>query len=337
MTLFVNDPDSTEHLYYNNKNKLYRTKTGSTVTSSTWTEMTGVGNTIPSGDNVSAMAISKSMNGTKYLYMATDAGIVYRLNNPNTGAASTVPVAITPSTMTANSYVAGISINPRNADTVLVVVSNYDGTTPINNIFWSGNATSATPTWQVLDGVLAPVSSQSCAIVVKNSGVEYYVGTSIGLYSTTAISGNATQWFNEGSGMLKKAIVRSLMNRQKDNTLVVGTHGNGAFVADIGDAVTLGNNVITGINDPVTNDKNFIQLVYPTLTENEVFFRIGNLFTVKTITVELFGINGQRFVQSQQPYQNGSVQLGRLARGSYLLQITSKDGKYRHVQKINKN
>lgn len=343
LTLFVNDPDSTEHIYYNNQNKLYRTRTASTVSASSWTEMTGVGNAVPSNEALSAMAISKSINGNKYLYFGTDAGKVYRLNNPNTGAANTAPVAITPPTMLAGSYVAGVSVNPRNPDTVLVVVSNYDFVNTNNqqvvvpNIFWTGNATSPVPTWQVLDGALGPVSSQSCAVVVKNSGIEYYVGTSIGLYSTTTVSGNSTQWFNEGSGMLKKAIVRSLVNRQRDNKLVVGTHGNGAFVANIGNAVVLENNIITGINDPVTNDKNFIETVYPTLTENEVRFKIGNMYSIKNITVEIFAANGQRIQQTQQAYQNGSVRLGRLARGVYVLQITSKDGRYRHVQRITKN
>ena len=342
LTLFVNDPDSNEHIYYNNLNKLYRTRNASTVTSSSWTEMTGVGNTIPSSDNMSAMAISKSINGTKYLYMGTDNGHIYRLNNPNTGAASSTPVNITPPTMKAGYYVAGISVNPRSADTVMVVVSNYDVLDPttgavtnnVNNIYWTGNATAATPTWQVLDGGLARLSSQSCAIVLRTNVVEYYVGTSMGLYSSNAIAGNNTQWFNEGSGMLKKAIVRSMVCRQKDNTLVVGTHGNGAFIATIGDAVTLGNDVITAINDPVTNDKNFIQTVYPTAADDEVFFKTGNMFTVKNISVELFAMNGQKIWQSQQSYQNGSVRLGRLARGSYVLQITSNDGKYRHVQKL---
>lgn len=336
-TLFVNDPDSTEHIYYNNKNKIYRTRNASTVTASSWTEITGVRNTLSASEEVSAMAISKSRNNIKYLYFGTDAGKVYRLNNPNTGAASITPVNITPNSMTAGSYVSGVSVNPRSPDTVLVVVSNYDGNTPLNNIFWTGNATSATPTWQVIDGALGPVSSQSCAIVLRKSGVEYYVGTSIGLYSTTAISGNSTQWFNEGSGMLKRAIVRSLINRQRDNTLVVGTHGNGAFAAEIGDAVALDNNIVTGINDPVTNDKNFIQMVYPTLTQNEVLFRVGNMFTIKSLTIELFGVNGQKLIHTQQPYQNGSIKLGQLSSGSYILQITSNDGKYRHVQKITKN
>lgn len=335
LTLFVNDPDSSNQLYYNWQNRFFRTRSASTVTPSTWTEITGFSNTLSSSENGTAMAISKARNGVKYLYIGTNAGKVYRFDNANIAPASATPVSITPSAMAAGSYVAGVSINPRSPDTVLVVVSSYDATNaPVNNIFWTGNATATNPTWQVLDDALAPVSVQSCAIVLKTSGVEYYVGTSVGLYSATTLAGNNTQWFNEGSGMLKKAIVRSLAVRQKDNTLVVGTHGNGAFVTRIGDAVPLGNDVVTGINNPVTNDRNFIRQVYPTLTSNQVFFTVGNMFSVRNITVQLFGTNGQRLYEAWQAYQNGAVNIATLPKGTYVLQITSNDGKYRHLQKI---
>jgi len=154
------------------------------------------------------------------------------------------------------------------------------------------------------------------------------------LYSATTLAGANTQWFNEGASMLKKAIVRSLAVRQKDNTLVVGTHGNGAFLAHIGNAVDLGNDVVTGINDPVTNDRSFIRQVYPTLANNQVSFTIGNLFSVRTITVQLFGTNGQQLYRVQQPYQNGVINVTVLPKGTYILQIMSSDGKYRHLQKI---
>jgi hypothetical protein len=335
LTLFINDPDSTETIYYNSKNKLYRTTSASTVTPSTWTELSGVGDNLPANHELSTMAVSKARNSIKYLYLGTDAGKVYRLDNSSKAAVNAVPRDITPTTMTAGSYVAGISINPRNPDTVMVVVSNYDaGATVINNIFWTGNATAASPTWQVIDGALGPVSSQSCAIVLKTTGVEYYVGTSVGLYSTTAINGNSTQWFNEGAGMMKRAIIRSLYYRQKDNTLVVGTHGNGAFVADIGNAVVLNNNIVTGISSPITNDRNFIQSVFPTIVSGDVYFTVGNMFAVRNITVQLFGMNGQQVYSRQQGYQNGSVKTGSLPAGNYVLQVTSSDGRYRHVQKI---
>src|SRR3712207_8065817 len=49
-------------------------------------------------------------------------------------------------------------------------------------------------------------------------------------------------------------LFRSLKNRQQDNVMVVGTHGNGAFITVIGSPVQIGN-VVTNIPDPVTNDK----------------------------------------------------------------------------------
>jgi hypothetical protein len=283
------------------------------------------------------MAISKRKNGVKYLYFGTNSGKVYRLDNANTAPATATPVDITPPSMTANSYVSGVSINPRNPDTVLVVVSNYDqGATPVNNIFWTGNATSATPNWVVIDGALEPVSVQSCAIIVKNSGVEYYVGTSVGLYSATALNGNTTSWLQEGSGQMKTAIIRSIVNRQPDNTLIVGTHGDGAFLAQIGDAVTITDNILTGI-PVVINDRNFIYNSYPTLSAGKIYYTIGNMFAVKKIIVQLIGINGQQVYYQESAYQNGSVDMKKYATGNYVLSISSDDGKYKYIQKIIKN
>lgn len=337
LTLFINDTDSTEHLYYNNQNKVFRTTNSSAVTQDTWTEMTGVGNTIPSTADVSAMAVSKKRNGNKYLYMGTNAGTVYRLTNPNNAAAATVPVNITPSAMTANSYVAGISVNPRNPDTVMVVVSNYDdGTNIIRNVFWTGNATAASPAWQIIEGALRPLSSQSCAIVVKTTGVEYYVGTSVGLYSTTTLNGDNTVWVNEGSGMMKTAIIRSLVNRQQDNNLVVGTHGNGAFLAEIGQAVVIPPDLATGVNDIVRNNRNFIKLVFPTLTRNDVYFRIGQLNGITRINCRVLNASGQLLYETDLPYSDGTLGLHQLPAGNYLLMITSSNNKYQHIARFTK-
>lgn len=327
LTLFVSDPDNPQHLYYNSDNRLYRTTTASSVTPTTWTELTGVRNA--NTGNFSYMALSKEVNGSRYLYFGTASGRLYRLNNPNSTAATTAPVNITPSSMRSGSYVAGIAVNPRNPDTVLAVVSNYDAAgAVINNIFWTGNATAANPNWQVIDGALGPVSSQSCAIVATTSGIEYYVGTSVGLYSTTTINGASTQWLNEGSGIMKRAIIRSLVNRHKDNTLVVGTHGNGAFMANIGNAVS------TGINDPIINDKNFITAVYPTLARDVVEYRTGNLFTIRRISVRLYNMIGQQVYRREEAYQHGSLNIARFAKGDYILEITSDNGKYKHIQKV---
>ncbi|GAC1417462.1 MAG: hypothetical protein NVS1B13_04500 [Flavisolibacter sp.] len=330
LTLIVNDPDSTEHLYYNSKNRLFRTTTASKVTATTWTEMTGIKNALTPNTEFSSMAISKIKNKVKYLFFGTNTGKVYRLDSANTAAPDASPVNITPTEMTANSYVAGVSINPRNPDTVLVVVSNYDqGTSIIKNIFWTGNATSPTPNWQVLDGALEPVSSQSCAIVVKNAGVEYYVGTSVGLYSTTSINGNNTAWVREGSGLMKTAIIRSLVNRQPDNTLVVGTHGNGAFLAQIGDAIAITDSIIK----PIPGTGNFITNLYPTVTSGLINYTTGDA-SVSKLIIRVFAVNGQLMLSNQTLFQNGSIDLSLFAKGLYIVSFGSEDGKFKYVRKI---
>lgn len=336
LTLFALDPDSTNHLYYTNQNRVFRTKTANAVTSNNWTEITGVRGTVPSTASFSAMALSKLSGranvNNKRLFLGTNNGKVYRLDSADVKGPTNRPTDITPTTMTAGSYVAGIAVNPRNPDTVMVVVSNYDdASNTINNIFWTGNATAASPTWQVIDGALSPVSSQSCAIVVKTTGVEYYVGTSIGLYSTSAINGISTTWFNEGSGMLKTAIIRSMVVRPEDNTLVIGTHGNGAFYSEIGNPIAYdGSTVVPG-------GTGFIANVRPTVatgTNPSINYTIGNLTTVTRISVQLFNGLGQQVFREERGYTNGTVYLGNLAAGVYYLRIMSSDGRQKFVQRV---
>lgn len=333
LTLFALDPDSANHLYYTNKNRLYRTLSASSVTSNSWTEISGVRSTVSSSGNFSAIAMSKlSGRGTtknKRLFLGTDGGKLYRLDSANAKGPTNRPVDITPAIMTAGSYVAGIAVNPRNPDTVMVVVSNYDDQNNIiHNIFWTGNATNASPSWQTIDGALEPASAQSCAIVVKTTGVEYYVGTSIGLYSTATLNGENTSWFNEGTDMLKTAIIRSMVVRPEDNTLVIGTHGNGAFYTEMGNPISY-----NGTPVPEPSGNSFITAVRPTVTRTTVDYFVG-VSTTNTISVQLYNSIGQLMFREERGYSSGTVDVSRYAAGVYFLRIISTDGKQKHIQKI---
>jgi hypothetical protein len=231
--------------------------------------------------------------------------------------------------MSPGSVVSDIAVNPRNQDTMMVIVSNYN----VNSIFWTGNATAPAPTWQVVEGNLSLPSVRSCAVVAKNSGVEYYVGTSSGLFSTTSVNGAGTVWAREIGGPMTTAIVNSLAYRWQDNVMVVGTHGNGMFAAYIGDAVTLP----TGVNDPIRNDKNFIQKAFPTLASNQITFQIGNMFSIRKIRVQVTNMAGQLVYDRETGYQNGTVDLSLMSKGTYILSVTSNDRKYQFVQKFFKN
>jgi hypothetical protein len=325
VTYYHLDQDNTEIMYYVADDRMWRTTSASTVTPTTgWTEMTGVATTLTG--NIFALATSRGNynNASSYLFMGTENAKIYRLQDPKNAAVGSAPVDITPSGMTTGALVREIAVNPRNPDTVLAVISNYNSV----SAFWTGNALSASPTWQAVEGNIATSSFRSCAIVATTTGVEYYVGTSIGLFSTTTINGNSTTWQLEGPAMMQGAIVNDLVLRIADNTLLVGTHGNGMFYTIIG-------NVPTSVPDVVVNDKRFINTVFPTvIPAGDINFRSGGITGVKTINIRVMSLTGQVVMQRTQAYQNGSVPLGPLATGSYVLEIISDNRKYKHVQQF---
>ena len=356
VTNFKLNPDNTEDLYYINFNRMFRTTSASTVTSSTWTELTGVSSAVNSsnGTNIGirAVAFSRGNYGSLHsMYFGTTDGRIFRLDDPRNSIATATPVNITPSiTDMTGLNVQDIAVNPNNDNEIMAVVTNYGRTvgaafTNVTNILWTNNAKSPSPTWRIAEGNLAGtsttgfISARSCMIVTKKDGsgnpvTEYYVGTAAGLFAvenlgTTLLASGSPTWQREGSSTLNFAVINSLAYRPDDNVLLVGTHGNGLYYTFLGTA-----NLVTGINTPVLNDKDFITRVYPTITDNIVQYRTGNKPDVKKISVQLFNMQGQEVYHHESGYQSGNLNINRFAKGAYVLSIYSDNGKYRHVQKI---
>src|SRR5687768_2016819 len=352
ITNFRLNHDNTEDLYYVNFNRLFRTTNASGVTSGSWTELTGVSNKInPSnGTNIGirALAFSRGAYITSHvLYIGTTNGKIFRLDNPRNSAASAVPVEISPSSM-ANLNIQDIAVNPNDDNEIIVAITNYASgasLTNVTNIWWSNNAKSAAPTWRQAEGNLAGtansgyISARSCMIVAKkdasnNPVTEYYVGTAAGLFGvenlgTTLIASGSPVWQRESPSVLNFAVIASLVYRPVDNVMAVGTHGNGIFYTMLGTP-----NMVTGIDDPVLNDKNFITAVMPTFGSNTIQYKTGNMFEIKKIAVQLYNMQGQEIYRKEANYQSGTVNLSRFAKGAYILSITSDNRKYRHIQKI---
>jgi hypothetical protein len=354
VTNFRLNPDNTEDLYYVNFNRLFRTTSASTVTTSGWTELTGVGNAInaANGTNIAirALAFSRGNYGSSHsLYIGTTNGKIFRLDDPRNSAILTAPADISPPGIT-NLNVQDIAVNPNNDNEIIAVISNYGVTTGPNfnnvtSIWWTNNAKSATPTWRQAEGNLAGttnsgyISARSCMIVVRkdaanNPVTDYFVGTAAGLFGvenlgTTLLASGTPLWQREGVNELNFAVVSSLAYRPVDNVMLVGTHGNGMYYTFAGIP-----NLVTGINDPVLNDKNFISAVYPTAGSNTIQYKTGDRFEVKTISVHLYNMQGQEVYKKQAAYINGTLDIGRFAKGAYVLSIYSDNRKYRHIQKI---
>jgi hypothetical protein len=357
VTNFKLNPDNTEDLYYINFNRMFRTTNASSVSSATWTELTGVSTAVnaTNGTNIGirGIAFSRGNYGTSHsMYFSTTDGRIFRLDDPRNAAASTSPVNITPTSPDISGLnIQDIAVNPNNDNEIIAVITNYGRTNTsgtfvnVTSILWTNNAKSATPTWRAAEGNLTGttttgfISARSCMIVVKkdvsgNPVTEYYVGTSAGLFGvenlgTTLTGGGSPNWQREGGTTLNFAVINSLGYRPGDNVMVVGTHGNGLYYTSLGTP-----NLVTGINNPILNDKDFITMVYPTISNNIVQYRIGNKTDVRTISVQLFNMQGQEIYRKESGYQDGNLNINRFAKGAYILSIYSDNKKYRHVQKI---
>ena len=350
VTNFLVDQDNSQNLYYVNYNRLFRTTSASTVDSTTWTELTGVSAAVNPGNptgginvGIRGLAVSRGPYNTNHvLYIGTTSGKIFRLNDPQNALATAAPVDITPPGMVAGSNVQDIAVNPNYDNEIMAVVSNYG----VISVWWTNNAKSATPTWKNAEGNLSLPSFRSAAIVVKkdagnNPVTEYYVGTSVGLYSavniaTTLSGGGSPTWQREGGSVLNFAVIQSIAYRPVDNVMVLGTHGNGMYYTFLGTPNFIPNQV-TAVNNPVTNDKNFIRYVYPTVSNGPIQYRIGNMFTIKKITIQLYNTAGQQVFRKETGYSDGSIDVSKLSSGTYILSIYSDDEKYRDVKKIIKN
>ena len=339
VTNFRLNTDNTEELYYVNFNRLFRTTSASIVSSFTWTELTGVASSVnPSnptgGTNIAirALAFSRGPYLTSHaLYIGTTNGKIFRLIDPRNSTPGTPAVDITPASLPANSNVQDISVNPNDDNEIMAVVSNYG----VVSIWWTNNAKASVPTWRNAEGNLTLPSIRSCMIVAKkdtanNPVSEYYVGTSVGLYSAfeigpVLISGGSPTWLREGGSILNFAMVQSLAYRPADNVLLVGTHGNGlfyTFLANDGGG-TIPNNT-------------FITQVSPVPTSGTLEYKTGNIAGINRIFIEIYNMSGQKVWEVETNYQNGSINLSILSSGMYILNINSIDGKYKHRQKIMK-
>jgi hypothetical protein len=356
VTNFKLNPDNTEDLFYVNFNRLFRTTNASGVTSATWTELTGVSTAVNPVNNanigIRAIAFSRGNYGSSHsMYFGTTDGRIFRLDDPRNAAATATPVNITPTSVNLSGLnIQDIAVNQNNDNEIIAVVTNYGRTVGANfnnvtSIVWTNNAKSATPTWRGAEGNLAGttssgyISARSCMIVVKkdasnNPVTEYYVGTAAGLFAvenlgTTLLAGGTPNWQREGGTTLNFAVINSLAYRPEDNVMVIGTHGNGLYYAHLGTP-----NLVTGINNPVLNDKNFITKIYPTVTDDIIEYRIGNKTDVRKISIQLYNMQGQELYRAETNYQDGNIHISKFAKGAYVLSIYSDNNKYRHIQKI---
>lgn len=153
---------------------------------------------------------------------------IYAIENASTNTEQVV--SIKSPLFPSRGHIICIAVNPEDAGHFVVVFSNYN----VSSLFMT---TDGGDTFEDISGNLEEFpdgtgngpSVRWAEIIPKMNGYEYFVGTSVGLYSSSDIQGNNTFWVKESEDDIGHSVVSMLDYRAVDGRLVIATHGNGTY------------------------------------------------------------------------------------------------------------
>lgn len=234
MALFVNpfmlDPANSNILYAQFGGTVWRNpRLFSSSPKDNWSLI--VNSATPDHALISAMGVSKA-NPAHRMYIGTTNGVVYR--EERVDISDQPKVTVTGANFPTNAYINCIAVDPANGENALVVFSNYN----VQSLFYTTNGgTSWTPVGgnleQNSDGTGNGPSCRWATFLQRGKETICFVGTSIGLFSTTRLNGTNTVWTQEGSSTIGNMLISMVDARQSDGFVAVATWGNGMFSATI--------------------------------------------------------------------------------------------------------
>ncbi len=263
-------------------------------------------------------ALDMSEANTNILYIGTDNGKVYRVDSCQTSNSS-AKKNITGSNFPATGYISCIEVDRLNVANVMATFSNYG----IKSIFYSADSGS---TWTDVSGNLEENidgsgngPSLTWANIYNNGNSnKYYVGTSIGLFSTELLNGANTIWAQEGATTIGNVVINMIQSRTFDNTIVVATHGNGIYSNKIFTPSAVDKISSTALN----------ATAYPNPFSNSVIVELNEESKTET-EFEVFDYNGRLIRKwrdknlSKTTWDGKDFSLNPVSSGSYLLKVTS--------------
>jgi len=310
VTYFHMDHDNPDVIYYASNGSLLRTDDAENVTSGAWSL---VGST-PFSERITTFETTRGSYDAEnsYLFIGGRGGNVFRLKDPINATDLTSLVKITPNEVQIDAtqinngqYTSDIAVHPTNPDIVMVTYASYGD--DIRNIFITNNATAATPTWTEVERNLASFSVRAGAIALVDEQITYFVGTARGLFSST--DPTSQDWNLEGANTMGIPVVSGLVYRPSDNILLMGTHGNGIYQADLNASLSVADNSI----DTIT------LAMYPNPTQFKLQFNSNDIQLSNKTKFIVYDIRGKEVLKGALNEQ--SVDVSSLKKGVYIVKL----------------
>lgn len=290
--------------------------------------------TIPTWYKINSTGISNAyrMIATPDLntvFVGTEDGRLYRISgidtaqypNFNYTTFNAANVGITTTLIYSSSrFITGISINPRNPDSIVLSLSNYGQANHIlriNNALTStgtGNTNSTNlqgnlPAFPVYDILLNPYNPSNCII-----------GTEYGVWACNDIDNPTPQWQEENSNFPRVPTMQLLAVPDTNGQyyLYAGTHGRGAFYSNslCGTCPKIDMGTNTGV--ATANAEEPIQL-FPNPSHD--FILITNKLPG---TIRIYNLKGELVIEKISANTQTSIECQEWPAGLYLVQFTDK-------------
>ncbi|MCF8331073.1 MAG: T9SS type A sorting domain-containing protein [Bacteroidales bacterium] len=273
------------------------------------------------GRTVTALATSKQP--ANRLYIGTSGKYVYRIDNAHQGMNKTL-TDIAPVFFPINGNVSCIAVDPRDADKVIVVFSNYI----VQSLFYSDDGGSS---WKWIGGNLEGSNNSGPSVrwadimPLDNGKTIYWLATSTGVYATDTLIDHGTVWTHQSPDKIGFTVTDVIRSRPSDGLVVAATHGEGVFSAYV--------NSVDQIQK-VEDQKPPIVNIYPNPFKDQLNIDLSGIQFNKKLQVRIYGLKGRLLFEQKVSQPQINIQTGakNLSSGVYLLEISN--GNKRVIKKI---
>jgi len=316
VTYFYMDQDNPSTIYYAGNSNLVRTNDAENVTSDSWTLL----GSLPFSERINTIEASKGIyNSTSsFILIGGRGGNIYKLDDPQNATDLGSLKKITPSGINTNAlninsgqYTSDIAIHPNNPDVAIITYSSYGS--DIRNIYITNNLSASVPTWTSVEGNLESHSVRAAAIAEVNNQTVYFVGTARGLYMSS--DPTSIDWSLESPNLIGLSVVSGLVYRNSDNILLVGTHGNGMFEANLNETLS---------NENIEIDQLSIAM-YPNPSMLKLNFISKDFNLDETTNFKVFDMTGKQVLKGN--LRDKSVDISSLESGVYSINLNNQNYK----------
>ena len=318
--LFVNpialDPNDSHILYYGAGKSsaptmytgLWRNNNAPNGTSTAgWTALTATDpGTISGWTRATSVIGISTANKPNVVYFGTTDGLVKRVDSSN--SASPIVTDVTPPGLNGGTaqggFVRCVVVDPTNSNKALVAFGNYN----FQSLWYTTNGGT---TWIDVEGNLAGPTGPSirwATILYAGTQLNVFLGTSIGVLMTNALSGSTTVWAQAAANEIGNVLIAYLDYRASDRTLAVGTHARGAFTTQIPAGPTnVGGN--SSLPESFSLEQNYPNPFNPT---TNIGFRISDFGFVSLKVYDVIGrevatlVNGEMSRGAHEVTFNGT-------------------------------